>query len=549
MKEKNKFDVVFTEDRKYFDNFTLENTILIKPVSRGWNDFGHKIQCEFLISLSGKKPIKGDMLIGFLPDKECSDIEKEKFEEKRDSLFDYFKKFNESYVESKFLPFYFTLLPNLKGYRYLVENLKPKDLECFLLSVNDLVFYKETENDWFNRAVDTEVFKIGFMRNSEPFFAYNNADNILNGIEEKFSGISKSLDLSFKIQGFQVPHELKLRYSNKGLVPRRINILIGKNGLGKSQALKNFCRSALRYEDEGLDLIDVESSHKRPMISRILAIATPGETANTFPKERRSTQKLFYRRLDLSRDSSQKTSRSVSESLVQLARSEEYIGENDRWDLFLGAIKKSLPIDSIYIALKNDKYVSLENFARGNEQVLLERWGNVNPDIEPKIRISDKTYPLSSGQLTFLKFALLCCIYIENGSFVLMDEPETHLHPNLISEFVELLDYLLELTGSQALLATHSAYFVREVPREQVHVFQQFDNGIIMIDKPRLKTFGATVDSISHFVFGEDAEIALIKKIYKKVKNKKFKEVQDELSDHLSLSALMNLRRMMEEKE
>lgn len=522
--------------------------VVITPAESTWNDFGYRVRCTFNVRISDDvDAVEGDMFIGFLPAVGANTLERDAFFERRATLSELIKGTQKSIANPEDLPPFFTLLPDIQTYRHVVDGLSPMVAETFLKSVNDLVIYQQTRNDWVEQALATNVFKLGFMRNSEPFFAFMNAESVLGGVEdEDFSAISKSLDLSFTLEGFGKPHNLCLRYSDQGIIPRRINVLIGKNGLGKSQALKHFCRAALRYEDKGLSLTDVSSKNSRPIISRVLAIATPGETRNTFPAERRTTQKLFYRRLNLTRGSRQKAARSVNEALVQLVRNEDSIGGNSRWDLFLGAIAKSLPIDSLYIGLKNGKETSLKTFSRGGEQDLLDRWGGIDPKLEPLIRASDNSYPLSSGQLTFFKFALLCCLHIENGSFVLMDEPETHLHPNLISEFVELLDYLLEHTGSQALLATHSAYFVREVPKEQVHVFQQQDGGLISIDQPRLRTFGATVDSISQFVFGEDAEIRLTDKIYEKIKGRTFESVDDELSDQLSLAALMQLRRRLE---
>tara|TARA_R110002167_G_scaffold29013_20_gene97057 strand:- start:4392 stop:6029 length:1638 start_codon:yes stop_codon:yes gene_type:complete len=528
------------------DHVPLTGQVIISPVnSRGWNDFGYHIKCIFKVCVSDDvEPIEGDMLIGFLPPKE---VIKSELDEWRPSLGELMKDSGKSAPTPEHLPPFFTLLPDLKSYRYVVESLGPQHAEVFLKSVNDLVVFKEEKDDWITKALTTEVFSRGFMRNSEPFFAYNNADSVLGGVdEEDFSAISNSLDLSFSLEGFQNPHEIKLRFSDQGLIPRRINVLIGKNGLGKSQALKYFCRAALRYQDKHLSLSDTENIDSRPMISRVLAVATPGETQNTFPAERIQSQKLFYRRLNLTRNSKSKVSRSIGETLVQLARSEEYIGENERWDLFLEALQKSIPVDSLIIPLNGGKHIPLKRFSRGSEQEKLDRWASVDPKTEPRLKISDNTYPLSSGQLTFFKFALLCCLYIENGSFVLMDEPETHLHPNMISDFVELLDYLLEHTGSHAILATHSAYFVREVPKEQVHVFQQQDDGGISIDQPRLRTFGASVDSISQFVFCENSEIRLTDKIYEKVKGRTFEDIDAELSDQLSLAALMHLRRKIE---
>ncbi|HAN1923036.1 TPA: ATP-binding protein, partial [Escherichia coli] len=122
-----------------------------------------------------------------------------------------------------------------------------------------------------------------------------------------------------------------------------------------------------------------------------------------------------------------------------------------------------------------------------NEEKQLDIWSNIEDNVEPRIAGDEGVYPMSSGQLSYFKFALLACLYIENGSFVLLDEPETHLHPKLISDFVTLLDNILERTGSFAIIATHSVYFVREVTREQVHVFKRDANKLIHILSPRLK--------------------------------------------------------------
>lgn len=522
-----------------------EGQVVIVPADTTWNDFGYRIRCSFEACISRETSVvSGDMFIGFLPP---GDEPEGEFFKKRLSLFEIVEQSGAEFVGAEFAPPFFTMLPDLKGYRHLVDKIGPRGADLLLRSVKDLVVYKATSSPWVEMALATDIFKFGFMRNSEPFYAFNNADSVLGGLAfEDFSSISKSLDLSFVMDGVPAPYNIKFRFLTQDIVPRRINILIGKNGLGKSQALKNFCRAALMYGDEGLRLSDVDNGNGRPMISRVLAIATPGETRNTFPPERKKDQKLFYRRLNLTRGGRSALFRSVGDALVQLARNEEFVGEKSRWYLFVEALKKSLPVDSIVVPLKGGEFSSLIDFADGGEQRCLERWANVDPSVEIGLQISGHVYPLSSGQLAFFKLALLCCLYIENGSFVLMDEPETHLHPNLISEFVDMLDYLLEQTGSHAIIATHSAYFVREVPREQVHVFQQASDGAVNIDPPRLKTFGATVDSISQFVFGEDVDVRLIDKLYERVKGRSFESVDAELSEQLSLAALMDLRRRME---
>ena len=85
----------------------------------------------------------------------------------------------------------------------------------------------------------------------------------------------------------------------------------------------------------------------------------------------------------------------------------------------------------------------------------------------------------------------------------LLDEPETHLHPHYVSLLMSMLDRLLELSGSIALIATHSAYIVREVPARRVRIVRRDRDGNVAIDPPRMQTFGASIDTISQFVFGD----------------------------------------------
>lgn len=528
---------------KSAEHIPLPGQVIISPVETSWNDFGYKIRCEFKVNISKyHKPMEGSMLIGFMAPGNIEGEDESLFYEKRETLSEHLKKTNKEVVYSEDLPPFFTLLPDMQSYRDLYDEFGRKGVELFLRSVNDLSQYKETDEKWVKKAVDTEVFKLGFMRNSEPFFAYHNANSIVIGEELKIdSAISNSLELKFQLDGFDDPHQLSLKYNHQSIIPKRIFVLIGKNGVGKSESLKAFCRGALQYKDKGLSLVDDDG--KRPLINRIIAIATPGETTNTFPQERKATQKLYYRRLTLTR----KGTHNIGDCLVQLARSEDEIGEYSRKELFLDVLKQAgLDPTKICVQLKSERLLNVSKFLYGSaEQDTLNRWATVEPNLDPKVKRGDGFYPLSSGQLTFFKFALLSCLFIENGTFVLMDEPETHMHPNMIVDFIGLLDFLLEKTGSQALIATHSAYIVREVPNEQVAVLSILDNRMVT-DKPRLPTFGATVDSISQFIFQEDTEIRLSEKLYERVKGKNFSDIEEQLGNEISLSALMRLKRMME---
>lgn len=488
----------------------------------------------------GRDEVDGSLYLGLLPARIFA--EKENAYKDDSLLFDGLFETGEK-QRTRF----FTMLPDMEEYRKIVRVCGPKKAQLLLASINDLVIHKSINTDWFDEAVDSEVFKLRFLLKSGSFYAFHNAESLLSGlVNEDITGISKSILLNFQLDGFENEHKINLRYESDSIIPKRINILIGKNGVGKSQALTKFSRLALQMTNEKGTLKDTDSNDGRPMINRMIAIGTPGETASTFPGERVNQQKIFYRRLSFTRSSRAKQSRGITETLIQLGRNDESIKGKSRWSFFWDAISTCLSVNNIGIVNRNGDFTPLYDFGTLDDSESTARFINeFDRNAEPKFCSEDSINPLSSGQLTFFKFALQCSLYIENGSFVLMDEPETHLHPNMISDFVAMLDSLLEATGSHALIATHSAYFVREVSREQVHVLQVNRERMIQVVPPRLRTFGADIDSISQFVFEEDIDSRLTSKILRNLGNLTFDEVSDELEKELSLPALLDLQSRM----
>ncbi|MDO6505548.1 AAA family ATPase [Colwellia sp. 4_MG-2023] len=543
---KSKFEVIL-QAQSHYEKPPLPGQIIITQ-SNSWNDFGYNVRCEFITcSHDGKNILSGEVLLAFLTYEDLNGRLKRVSDEYTDwssrcqSLMD---------KDTKHLIKYFCLLPNMQAYRDAVTELGVNNAHDFLNSINDLVFHntKSKKETWLKDALGSPPFEMAFMRNSEQFFAFHNADTILQGIElENYLAISQNLRLTFKLDGFTNEHFIDFKFDNASIIPKRINVLIGKNGLGKSQTLQKFCRAALeRPEPISTKLFDTISNIQRPMINRIIALVTPGETNTTFPGEYAKSQRLFYRRIDLNARSS--SQRNLGSLLSQIFRSKNTIRETLRCEIFKSVISKAFDIKSVYLKVSDDYYLPIQHctYLDGNGDQVVRLSAAFTKVNKPLIKIKDDYHELSSGQLTFFKFALQCCLYIENGTLILLDEPETHLHPNFIGEFVEMLDFLLEKTGSVAIVATHSAYFVREVSGEQVHVFKESDNGHISILKPRLKTFGADIDSISQFVFNEDIENRLTDKIYQKVKGQSFEQVEALLGNELSMSALMELKDRIE---
>ena len=110
-----------------------------------------------------------------------------------------------------------------------------------------------------------------------------------------------------------------------------------------------------------------------------------------------------------------------------------------------------------------------------------------------------------------------------------------------------VLDSLLAETGSVAIIATHSVYFVREAFEDQVRVLRSSSDRSIIIDTPTLKTFGADVGAISYFVFGEDQPSLLGNDVEQRIaqSSNTWDEVFARYKDELSLELLGEIRAVM----
>lgn len=521
------------------------DTILVIPSSDGWNDFGHHTRVEYRIRMSSmKEAVHASGFIGF--------INSEGDQNGKDLLEQLVLVQGESTVKATTDHHFFTMLPDMEAYRRLVRTLDADGATAVLTALNDLVALNEFESsaDILDLAIQTEVFSLSFMRSSDSYFAYKNAGQLLRGLSNEQTGIlSPTLAIRFQLPGRLNEHYLRFSFDHAADLPKRIAVIIGKNGVGKSQTLGRIARAAI----DGTAALTDGTDGGRPLINRLLAFAPTNEAESVFPTDKRKRPRIWYQRYSMNRSRRSRRNDYLSDLIVQVARSTQMIASKSRWEIFteaLGAISKA---DELHLPVfpASDAWVSLVRLPLVSEQRALERFASIDVKKEPARLVGGEGYPLSSGEISFLKFAAQVSLHIENGSLLLLDEPETHLHPNFISRFVSLLDGLLEATGSAAIIATHSAYFVREVFREQVTVLSLDSENLVQAQRPILRTFGADVGAISYFVFGEDESSRLAEEVERRLiaKQMPWTQIYAEYKDELSLEMLNALRMAIEDKE
>ena len=539
---KDKVTVMFGT-RKSLQTQLPAGSVLIVPREDNWNDFGYRTKVDIRIQLDGDEAYHSTVaFIGFITT--SSDDPNGVFR-----LEQLLKEVNNLTLPAMDSHRFYTMLPDMDAYRSIVQKLGVRRSVEVLRAMKDLVALNEfkTSANWLDLAVNADVFLKSFVRNSESYFAYKNAGSILRGLNhEEFHGLSKALAIDFQLPGRQSAHDLIFRFDHEADLPKRIAVIIGKNGVGKSQTLGRIVRAAL---DGDKSLVDGDTGD-RILVNRILAFAPTNETGSVFPGDRRKRPRIWYRRFSLNRSGVVRKGAGVADQVLQVARSEEHIGNSSRWNIFLEALGAIENCEQICLPVRDKELepIPLSRLRHGGEQRALEKFAAVDTRKEPVRVIAGSDYPLSSGEISFLRFAAQASLNVENGSLLLLDEPETHLHPNFISQFVSLLDSLLYQTGSVEIIATHSAYFVREVFQEQVTVLRSDQDGYVRVEQPALRTFGADVGAISYFVFGEDEPSQLASTVEDRLlaRFNSWEELYARYKDELSLEILGSLRESME---
>ena len=114
---------------------------------------------------------------------------------------------------------------------------------------------------------------------------------------------------------------------------------------------------------------------------------------------------------------------------------------------------------------------------------------------------------LSSGHKIVLLTITRLVELIDERTLVLMDEPESHLHPPLLASLVRVLSMLLTRRNGAAILATHSPVVLQEVPRSCVWVLRRSGEEVAA-DRPTIETFGENVGVLTREIFGLEVTLS-----------------------------------------
>jgi len=378
---------------------------------------------------------------------------------------------------------FFSLGTDVEYYEKLFRDFSAVWREKYLTCLKDVV----GDTTVLSQAVNEQVFQTSHLRSVRIKTVEDQFVRVLRG-EVVLTNFNFGFDLpaSDTFAGF----DLAFSVAASSTPSTNIHALIGRNGVGKTTLLNSMVKAIANSSDKVAVFYTDHALIGRQAIggdffSSLISIAYSAFDPFDLPKENEDAQ-----------------------SATQYS----YIGLTDYTGTD-GAIIKSKDVmyDEFFESLKfclsesNRKSRWMQavstlgsdgNFSEMGLLDLAELF-----DDELKKEAYKKVRKMSSGHAIVILTITQLVAKVEEKTLVLFDEPESHLHPPLLSALMRSLSQLLHNRNAIAIVATHSPVVLQEIPRSCVwKVFRERLSS--SWSRPDTETFGENVGTLTREVFG-----------------------------------------------
>ncbi len=353
-------------------------------------------------------------------------------------------------------------------YRTIRQHFSRVEQDDYYKRMGDIAF----NQNLFDQVENFSITRIALLRDTSPL-----------EIREKFhliaSGKPFNLQYEIKIGLIANPSDKKAFFvfnsSDSSYIPQNLYVLIGPNGCGKSFLLRRLYKLFKGKKPVDSSFLEDETVHirfgngcdiKEVLFVSYSAIDEEIEDEHKTYEENhpqcicieKSNAESFYSQLIILRDNM------------------------ERWEYFI----------KILADLHQEVTERLHEFLK---------IGTLQPsDITIEREIKKIFSETSSGNKVMLYSLVVLIGMVKDGTILLLDEPENHMHPALLSTMIQVYQRILSSMNAVGIIATHSPLVLQEVPSDNVTIMNRFA-GVAEWRNPEIQTYGSPIHALYRDVF------------------------------------------------
>ncbi len=396
---------------------------------------------------------------------------------------------------------FFALGQTVEFYRNIASLPGPSGKQI-LLALNDIVVQPTIIED----IKEEEVFRTSLLRVVSLSVVKGQYARVLNGkakltnFEFKFARPEMqsfgSIDLDFDVKVNSTPST-------------NIHAVIGRNGVGKTTLLNGMIETITNRQNASAQFINTGTPQNNEIpddyFSSLVSVSFSAFDPFTPPQEQPDPAKgtcYFY--IGLKDSQNGEHHRTISDLQKDCAKALincfHVPKKTKRW---LNAINK-LGSDENFSSMQLEQLETIYKKLRNNTTEEEQPDSNSFQDKYRKEVISLLSR-MSSGHAIVLLTITRLVATVEEKTLVLLDEPESHLHPPLLSAFVRALADLLHDRNGVAIIATHSPVVLQEIPCSCVWKIYRVGESV-STSRPSIETFAENVGVLTSEVFNLEVE-------------------------------------------
>ena len=350
----------------------------------------------------------------------------------------------------------------------------------------------------YERFNNTDRFKDSLFRDMASQEAYRAAGYIIHD-DDPDTAFSFTYDYHAKYNPDQCCKWEVSFQQQKPSYLRTVGV-IGENGVGKTMLLTSLVKDILQETTP-------ESLNKKPRFQTCVAICSSERDGLLQVK---SHSDVHYYSCCL-RQKDSETFNLMRATIEENIMTRPILYGHSITKRYYGTLKEHLSdtfINDLFLFYKDD---------RGYEQVIF------NQDyLKSLISI------LSSGQLQVFELITYIYAHIHLSSLLVFDEPEVHMHPSFIMNFMPLLNRLLKEFKSFAIISTHTPLLIRELVQQNVYRMTLDSERNPSIERVAFRTFGEDISVLYNNIF----EYNETKSYFRQVIRQIITEIQNYIYDN-----------------